>query len=104
VREPVQDPLQLPLERGVRGRETPRSRCPAAAATTGPDWLRVIASWNPVSALTAACRQLFGNPGAAAGATAWPLQHPVPATLIWSAVLLVVFAALSVHRYVTAGK
>jgi len=69
-----------------------------------PDWLRVIASWNPVSALTAACRQLFGNPGAAAGATAWPLQHPVPATLIWSAVLLVVFAALSVHRYVTAGK
>ena len=69
-----------------------------------PDWLRVIASWNPVSALTAACRQLFGNPGATAGATAWPLQHPVPATLIWSAVLLVVFAALSVHRYVTAGK
>ena len=67
-----------------------------------PDWLRVIASWNPVSALTAACRQLFGNPGAAPGATAWPLQHPVPATLIWSAVLLVVFAALSVHRYVTA--
>jgi len=69
-----------------------------------PDWLRVIASWNPVSALTAACRQLFGNPGAVTGATAWPLQHPVPATLIWSAVLLVVFAALSVHRYVTAGK
>jgi hypothetical protein len=29
--------------------------------------------------------------------------HPVPATLMWSAVLLVVFAALSVHRYVTAG-
>jgi ABC-2 type transport system permease protein len=69
-----------------------------------PDWLRVIASWNPVSALTAACRQLFGNPGAAQGATAWPLQHPVPATLMWSVVLLVVFAALSVHRYVTAGK
>jgi ABC-2 type transport system permease protein len=69
-----------------------------------PDWLRVIASWNPVSALTAACRQLFGNPGAAPGATAWPLQHPVPATLMWSVVLLVVFAALSVHRYVTAGK
>lgn len=68
-----------------------------------PDWLRVIASWNPVSTLTAACRQLFGNPGAAPGATAWPLQHPVPATLMWSAVLLVVFAALSVHRYVTAG-
>ena len=68
-----------------------------------PAWLRLIASWNPVSALTAACRQLFGNPGAAPAATAWPLQHPVPATLMWSAVLLVVSAALSVHRYVTAG-
>lgn len=30
-----------------------------------PAWLRAIADWNPVSALAAASRQLFGNPGAA---------------------------------------
>jgi ABC-2 type transport system permease protein len=33
--------------------------------TTGmPAWLRLIADWNPISALVAACRELFGNPSA----------------------------------------
>ena len=27
-----------------------------------PGWLQTIADWNPVSAVTAACRHLFGNP------------------------------------------
>ncbi len=27
-----------------------------------PGWLQPIAKWNPMSALAAACRQLFGNP------------------------------------------
>jgi ABC-2 type transport system permease protein len=31
--------------------------------TTGmPAWLRTIADWNPVSALAAAARHLFGSP------------------------------------------
>jgi ABC-2 type transport system permease protein len=64
-----------------------------------PDWLRVIASWNPVSALTVACRDLFGNPGAALTSAAWPLQHPVLATLIWSGGLTVIFATAAVRRY-----
>lgn len=63
-------------------------------------WLRAIADWNPVSAVTAACRQLFGN--AVGGGGAWPLQHPVPATLLWSAVLLAVFVPLAVRRFATA--
>jgi ABC-2 type transport system permease protein len=66
-----------------------------------PAWLRAIASWNPVSALTAACRQLFGNSGATPTPAAWPLQHPVIATLAWSAALLAVFVTLSVRRYAT---
>lgn len=66
-----------------------------------PAWLRAIASWNPVSALTAACRQLFGNSGATPAPAAWPLQHPVIATLAWSAALLAVFVMLSVRRYAT---
>jgi ABC-2 type transport system permease protein len=68
-----------------------------------PAWLRAIADWNPISAVTAASRQLFGNPGASAAHAAWPLQHPVAATLAWSAVLLAAFATLSVRRYITAA-
>jgi ABC-2 type transport system permease protein len=68
-----------------------------------PAWLRVIAEWNPVSAAVAACRDLFGNPGAASGA-AWPLQHPVLATAGWSLLLLVVLVPLSTRLYRTAGR
>ncbi|MBX6765575.1 MAG: ABC transporter permease [Actinomadura rubrobrunea] len=70
-----------------------------------PVWLRVPAEWNPVSAITAACRDLFGNPGAPAGDDlAWPLAHPVAAVLLWSAVLLAVFIPLSVRTYRRRGR
>ena len=55
-----------------------------------PVWLRTIADWNPVSAVTAACRQLFGNPNPSALLHDWPMQHPVAAALLWSAALLAV--------------
>jgi ABC-2 type transport system permease protein len=63
-----------------------------------PAWLRVIADWNPVSALAAASRRLFGNPVAPASG-AWPLEHPVTASLAWAAVVLAVFVPLSAARY-----
>jgi ABC-2 type transport system permease protein len=70
-----------------------------------PAWLRTIADWNPVSALVTACRGLFGNPGgAAAGHAAWPLQHPVLATVGWSLLLLAVFVPLATRRYQTADR
>ncbi|GAB2868377.1 ABC transporter permease [Actinoallomurus bryophytorum] len=69
-----------------------------------PAWLRVISDWNPVSAVVAACRGLFGNPGVPAGHVALPLQHPVVATLLWSTVLLAVFAPLAIRRYRTANR
>jgi ABC-2 type transport system permease protein len=69
-----------------------------------PAWLRTISDWNPVSALVAACRHLLGNAPAPGGAGAWPLAHPVPATLLWAAVLLAVFVPLSVRRYATANR
>lgn len=62
-----------------------------------PGWLRVVADWNPFSAIAAATRHLFGNPNPATGA--WPMQHPVLASLLWSALLLVVFAPLAVRLY-----
>ncbi|GAA3013695.1 ABC transporter permease [Streptosporangium longisporum] len=69
-----------------------------------PGWLRFLADWNPVSALTAASRELFGNPGAPSGDPVWPLAHPVVTVLLWSAGLLVVFVPLSVRAYRRRGR
>lgn len=67
--------------------------------TTGmPAWLRVVSDWNPLSAVAAATRQLFGNPGAPANG-AWPLEHPVAASLAWTVLLLAVFVPLCTARY-----
>ncbi len=63
-----------------------------------PWWLRPVAEWNPVSALTAATRRLWGNPNPFA-ASGLPAEHPVELTLIWIAVLLAIFAPLGVWRY-----
>jgi ABC-2 type transport system permease protein len=64
-----------------------------------PAWLRDFANWNPMSALAAACRELFGSPNPAAGVAAWPMQHPELAVVLWSAGLLAVFAPLAVHLF-----
>ena len=73
--------------------------------TTGmPAWLRAISDWNPVSALVAALRDLLGSSAAPGAAGAWPLAHPVMASLMWAALLLAVFVPLSVRRYATASR
>jgi ABC-2 type transport system permease protein len=65
-----------------------------------PGPLKTFAEWNPVSSLTQAVRELFGNiPLGTPEPTAWPLQNPVIYTLIWSAIILVIFVPLSVRRY-----
>jgi ABC-2 type transport system permease protein len=65
---------------------------------TLPSWLRPVAEWNPVSALTASTRELWGNPNPFA-AEGFPAEHPVLLTLIWVVVLVAVFAPLGVRRY-----
>ncbi|RAY14237.1 ABC transporter permease [Actinomadura craniellae] len=69
-----------------------------------PAWMRVVADWNPVSAATAACRDLFGNPGVPAADASWPLAHPVAAVLLWTVVLLAVFVPLSIRTYGRRGR
>ncbi len=65
-----------------------------------PGPLKVVAEWNPVSALVQAVRELFGNVSPLAPAPeALPLQHPVIATVGWIVVLLVIFVPLAIHRY-----
>ncbi|MEU9086108.1 ABC transporter permease [Streptomyces sp. NPDC048357] len=68
-----------------------------------PTWLRVICEWNPLSALATATRTLFGNPGTPGPDAAWPLTHPVTATLLWAGVLLLIFVPLSARRFAKAG-
>ena len=70
-----------------------------------PPVLRTFALWNPVSAVTQATRELFGNiPPGTPDPTAWPLQNPVLYTLIWAAAIIAVFAPLAVHRYRTIQR
>ncbi|MFI6985673.1 ABC transporter permease [Embleya sp. NPDC050154] len=64
-------------------------------------WVRHIAEWNPFSATVQAARVLFGNPGVVQS-DAWPMQHPVWASLIWSALIIVLFRALAVRKYLRA--
>jgi len=64
-----------------------------------PAVLRAITSWNPVSAVTAAARELFGNPNPSAAIQAWPMQHPVEASLLWCVALVALFGPLAAHLY-----
>ncbi len=72
----------------------------AMVPTQGMPWiLRVVADWNPVSAVAAACRDLFGNPNPSSTIHAWPMQHPVLAALAWSLVMLAIFVPLASHLF-----
>jgi ABC transporter DrrB family efflux protein len=64
-----------------------------------PALLRTIADWSPVSAVTSASRELFHNPNPSATIHAWPMQHPVVTSLLWSIALLAVFAPLASVLY-----
>ena len=65
-----------------------------------PTPLRIFAEWNPVSAVTQAARELFGNTSPLTPAPdAWSLQNPELYTLIWVVVLVAVFAPISVRLY-----
>ena len=50
-----------------------------------PEALQWVASYNPVSALAAAVRELFGNPTTPVTKDAWPLEHPVAASWLYCA-------------------
>ena len=70
-----------------------------------PPVVQTIAEWNPVSAVVAACRELFGNAVAPVGDVPFPLQHPILMSIVWSVGLLLVFVPLAIRRYrsATAG-
>ncbi len=65
---------------------------------TLPSWLQPIAEWNPVSTLTASCRELWGNPNPYA-TDGFPAEHPILLTLGWIVLIVAVFAPIGVRRY-----
>lgn len=64
-------------------------------------WLRHVAEWNPFSATVQACRVLFANPGQSPS-DAWPMVHPVWASLIYSVLIVLIFRTLAVRKYRSA--
>lgn len=61
--------------------------------------LRAIASWNPVSTMAAAVRQLFGNPVGMPDDPAWPLRHAVAVAWGWAALILLLSVPLAIRRF-----
>ena len=65
-----------------------------------PSALATFANWNPVSAVAQVARERFGNLGPdAVVPDVWSLQHPELYSLIWVALIVGVFAPLSIRRY-----
>jgi ABC-2 type transport system permease protein len=69
-----------------------------------PAWLRAFANWNPMSAVVAAARSLFGTAQGVPEPPVWSLQHPVMTTLGMSVLLLAVMVPLAVRRYSRAVR
>ena len=64
-----------------------------------PTALRFLAEWNPVSALTQATRDLWGNGEPAGPTAAWPLQHAAVVTIVWAIIITAVFAPLALSAF-----
>jgi ABC transporter DrrB family efflux protein len=65
---------------------------------TLPSWLQPIAEWNPTSTLTAALRELWGNPNPVT-TNSLASTEPLLVTIIWVIVIIAVFAPLGARRY-----
>jgi ABC-2 type transport system permease protein len=66
-----------------------------------PEALQWVASWNPISTMVAAVRELFGNPVAPITKHTWPLEHPVLASTVCCAAVLAFGVVGALRRYQT---
>jgi ABC-2 type transport system permease protein len=67
--------------------------------------VRTLADYNPVSAVVAAMRDLFGNPSTIGSDAPWVLHHPAVTAIAWSLAILAIVVPLAIRRYqrATAG-
>ncbi len=69
-------------------------------SSTMPKVVRVIAEWNPVTAVSDAVRAQFGNPNTPiAPDDPWSIAHPWAYSWIWVVAIVVVCAPLAVRAY-----
>jgi ABC-2 type transport system permease protein len=75
---------------------------------TLPGVLKTFATWNPLTSLSEAGRNLFGNvpadPKLRNISSAWSIQHPELYTLIWIVLILLVFVPLAIRQYARAAS
>jgi ABC transporter DrrB family efflux protein len=62
--------------------------------------LKTFAAWNPLSAVTQACREWFGNiPDDVKTPHYWSLENPTAYSLIWIGAILAIFVPLATRQY-----
>jgi ABC-2 type transport system permease protein len=69
-----------------------------------PGPLQTFAEWNPVSSVSQAAREAFGNTAGLPQPDAWSLQNPILYSLIWVVIILAIFVPLSVRQYKKAAR
>jgi ABC-2 type transport system permease protein len=70
---------------------------------TLPGILQPIAEWNPTTTLTAALRELWGNPNPNPSQSL-AAQQPLLVTLVWVVVIIAVFAPLGVRKFQSLSR
>ena len=68
-----------------------------------PEFLQPVAEWNPVSTLTAATRELWGNPNPYVG-SGLAGQQPALVTVLWVIVIIAIFLPAGVRRYQSLSR
>jgi ABC-type multidrug transport system permease subunit len=68
---------------------------------TMPSWLQTIAEWNPISAIVAAERLLFGYE-IDTSTGSFPMQNPVLMSVIWIVLILAIFMPLAIRKFKVA--
>ncbi|MEJ7630191.1 MAG: ABC transporter permease [Nocardioidaceae bacterium] len=63
-----------------------------------PSVLKPVAAWNPLSTVTSACRDLFGNPNPFIN-DSFPSRHPLLLSVVYCLVIIAVFAPLAIRKY-----
>jgi ABC transporter DrrB family efflux protein len=63
-----------------------------------PSVLKPVAAWNPLSTVTSACRDLFGNPNPFVN-DSFPSRHPVELSVVYCLLIIAIFAPLAIRKY-----
>ena len=69
-----------------------------------PTWLQPFAEWNPTSTLTAALRDLWGNPNPFISGDSLAATNPGLVTVGWVVVFVAIFGPLGVRRYRSSSR